>query len=384
MLPLARLRLTLWILPLLFAACAPMGFARVPSAATVAPTLVPAPPVVCNLPSLESPPQDLAAAAAELETCLAALPETTAAQHEQLGILYAAFDPEQALAPLARASQLDSATAQRLQPLQRAIQAARFEDDPAYTLLASGRALAAAGYWNLAQRAFEQVTNLRPTYAEGWAFLGHARQQTGSSGADAALQTALQLDANSLSAHLFSAAYWQQNQKPALALIHLLDAERLDPQNPQIQIEIGRAYADQSLFTEAQTRFANAVERFPQNAQIWQAWAQLTVDYNLDLHNIGLPAARQAILLAPQDPASLDVMGQIYLALQNPLLARRFFLQALAKNPQYAEAHLHLGYLYLLQDDPRAALHLQQAQTLSPNTRTALQAARLLQYGIQP
>lgn len=383
-LPPRWLHSVLWILPLLIAACTRLTNTRGLEEVTVTPTIAPTPQIECHAPSLESPPKDLPAATAEFETCLAALPEITANQSEQLGILYAAFAPEQALDPLAHASKTDAAAAQRLQPLQLAIQSARFEDNPAYTLLASGRALAAAGYWQLARYAFERVTHLQPNYAEGWAFWGHALQQTGSENAYAALQTALQLDPNALSAHLFIAAYWQQNHKPALALMHLLDAQRLDPQNPQIQIEIARAYAGQNLFTEAQNRFAAASQQFPDNPQIWQAWAQLNIDYNLDLRNIGLPAARQAVLLAPKDPAALDTIGQIYLALQNPLLARRFFLQALEHNPQYAQAHLHLGYLYLLQNDPRAVQHLQQAQTLAPNTRTAFQAARLLQYGPEP
>jgi len=73
----------------------------------------------------------------------------------QLGLLLAATQPSAAPPYLATDS-----------PLRKAIDAALDPDEPAYTFLAAGQALAQSGQWDLAQTAFERAVALRPDYAE--------------------------------------------------------------------------------------------------------------------------------------------------------------------------------------------------------------------------
>ena len=77
--------------------------------------------------------------------------------------------------------------------------------------------------------------------------------------------------------------------------------------------------------------------------------AQFCVDNELQIREIGLPAARQAVDLAPEDAANLDILGQVMSALQDEISAERFLQQAIDKDLDFAPARLHLAQLYLRQ-----------------------------------
>ena len=120
----------------------------------------------------------------------------------QVGLLYAITEPLKALPFLAQAVEIDPSNATNAQELYDKIRTANLFDQPAYTLLASGRQLADMGEWVYAAEAFKQATELDPGYADAWAFLGEAQQQismqeTGSSSETGLteLEQALQLDA---------------------------------------------------------------------------------------------------------------------------------------------------------------------------------------------
>ncbi len=92
----------------------------------------------------------------------------------QLGRLLATQQPEAALPYLAQASDSDASLKTEANALSEAINQALGENDPAYTLLAAGRALATLNDWELAVEAFHQACIQRPDYAEAWAYLGEA------------------------------------------------------------------------------------------------------------------------------------------------------------------------------------------------------------------
>mgnify|MGYP003435018042 FL=1 len=93
-----------------------------------------------------------------------------------------------------------------------------------------------------------------------------------------------------------------------------------------------------------------------------------------------MPAAQQALALAPDEAASLDLLGWTYLAANMSELAEAKLLAALRLDPDYAPAHLHLGMTYLQMNQMEAArLHLMQAQALAPDSAEGQQAAQLLE-----
>ncbi|MBE0699161.1 MAG: tetratricopeptide repeat protein, partial [Anaerolineaceae bacterium] len=69
----------------------------------------------------------------------------------------------------------------------------------------------------------------------------------------------------------------------------------------------GNTWAEKGDLLVALEHFQKATTLDPQNSLYWQYLARFTVDYSVNVRFIGLPAARQAVVLAPNDPAALDV-----------------------------------------------------------------------------
>jgi tetratricopeptide (TPR) repeat protein len=312
---------------------------------------------------------------------LAELEPSDAQTHYQLGLLLAAHQPEEALPPLMRAAVLDPTLAQVARAIQTAVNIASLEKDQAYLLLSSGRALASLGEWQLAETAFTQATQLNPSFSEAWAYLGEAHLQNDQDGLPELIK-ALQLDPSSVVANTFLGLYWRGKGETARSLVYLDHAAGLEPGNPTLQAELGSAYAAMGNLPAALEHYQRAVQIAPKDALYWRTLANFSVDHQHQLHEVGLPAARQAVLLSPSDPASQDVLAQVYILLNNPLLAQRFLERALQVDPGYAPARLHLGVLYLLQGDlVQARRQLSLAFSLAgDDSATAGQAKRLLEH----
>jgi tetratricopeptide (TPR) repeat protein len=317
---------------------------------------------------------------------LSELQPTNAQVVYQIGLLYASRDPEQAIAYLTRALEIDPGLETAIQPLRRSLRTARLSNNQAYILLNSGRELASMQAWDLAEAAFREATIIQPDYAEAWAFLAEARQhQPATEHANQQLredlETALRLDPTSVAVNSLTGLYWQRQDRYDLALVYFHAALEADPENPTLHIELGNTLSQLGEITAAQRYYQRAVEVAPDDALYWRALAAFSLNYELQVREIGLPAARQAVVLAPEDPASLDVMGRVFTLLDDPLSARRFLLRALVTDPGYAPARLHLGLLYLIEGDtPAAQEQIALAHSLAPpGTPTADQAHRLMQ-----
>ncbi len=326
---------------------------------------------------------DYAGAAARLQTLVAAQPADAAARY-RLGLLLAALDPPAAVTHLLLAAQLDPAQEASAGGLAREIRSAALLKDEAYTRLQAGRALASLDEWALAAYAVRQAAQIRPDYAEAWAFWGEAGQHTAppapAAESLARLEHAVALDAGLLSAHTFLALYWQRQGQPGRALQALTAAMDDHAGSPALQVEIGATLAMQGRLEEAAAAYDAAVELAPQEARYSIQAALFAVRYEYDLRGFGLPHARRAVILAPHDPEALDALGQALLLLADLTSAGRFFHRALDEDGAYAPARLHLGLVHILQGEReearRAWLRVQADDPASPS---AEQAARLLE-----
>jgi tetratricopeptide (TPR) repeat protein len=257
-------------------------------------------------------------------------------------------------------------------------------EEPAYTALAVGRALAAIGEWELAAEAFRRATMARPDWAEAWAFLGEAQQRLdpGVHTDNLALQyleKALSLQPASIAANVFMALYWQRHSHQDTALEYMHKAAAAEPDNPVLQAEIGHFLAELGDLPAALQFYERATELAPNDPAFWLILSEFSIRHGIQIRQIALPAARQALILAPADPASHDLMGHTLLLLGDYNNAERFLWQAIRLEPDYALAHLHLGLLSLLQGRSSDAIRqLTLATTLAPETPTAEQARRLL------
>ncbi|MGE5222192.1 MAG: tetratricopeptide repeat protein [Omnitrophica WOR_2 bacterium] len=307
----------------------------------------------------------------------------------QLGLLQSALQPESAQPYLEQAAQLDGQYAKTADGIVQAIQSARESGEPAYLNLIAGRTLASLEEWKLASVAFRQATQVRPDYAEAWAFLGEALQHLTEAGKDKAaglaeLQKAHQIDPGSLVANTFLALYWQRQGNYEQALSYLRSAAASDRTNPTLQTEMGNILAEMGDLPAALACYQKATELVPDNPVFWRILAEFSLANQIQIREIALPAARQAVLLSPDDPVALDLLGESFLMLEDYTSAGRFIQRALASNPDYVPAHLHLGIFFILQGKlEEGRQELLKVKELDPNGPYTGQAQRVLERTFQ-
>jgi tetratricopeptide (TPR) repeat protein len=334
---------------------------------------------------------DYSAATKDLEALVALQPEL-AQSHYQLGLLVAAQAPESALKHLEKAVEIDPSLESAVERLRRSIMSARISDDPAYALVTTGRDLASLEEWGLAAEAFHRATLARPGYAEAWAYLGEARQHLGnlehSKNSDPAnsrdglpeLRKALELDPDSLAAHLFLALYWSRQERYDLALEAIRSARKLDPKNPDLEVEYARNLAASGDLPGAYEAYQQAIALAPLDPAYRRHLVDFSLRYSFQVEQVALPVARQLIIEDLGDPANLDLMAQVFIKQGDLANAERFLNRALQANPDYAPAHLHLGMLYILQGKKVLALQeFNQAASMAADTSVAAQARQMME-----
>jgi Tfp pilus assembly protein PilF len=217
---------------------------------------------------------------------------------------------------------------------------------------------------------------------DAWAFLGEALQHVEHPSfpdAHKALKKAIEIDPGSLPANTFLALFWRRSGNPDLSLEYLSIAAEIEPNNPDILVDLGAVTAVIGDLDLANSYFLKAIELTSRNPTYLQKYVIFCMGYNYNLEETALPVAREAVLSAPEDPASLDVMGQLLFRLGDLLNAERFLIKAINNSPDYAPAHLHLGLVYNLQDKTNQANDsFARAISLAPGTQTAILAERFM------
>ncbi len=295
------------------------------------------------------------------------------------GLLECAEDPPSAAPFLIQAAKLDPGLNPQVETLQAAIDKAYQEQHEGYRRVVVGRALAGLDHWDLAWRSFEIATINSPGYAEGWAFLGEAKQQLGEDGSQE-LKHAAALDPNSLVVKTLLALWNRDNGHPEEAISLLKQVAELEPGQAVWQMALGDTAAMMGDLYSALGYYERATGLEPDNAQTWLALGDFSAANQLEPREIGLPAARQALILSSDSAPALDLMGRVMLALEDADSAERFLQQAIEKDGAYAAARLHLAQLYLSQSQMDAAYPLlnEAVKLAGKDTQTGALAKRLL------
>ena len=295
-----------------------------------------------------------------------------------LGLHLSATHPDQALPLLLEASQRDSQYTEPVQALRGGINQASVADDRGYGWVMIGRALGRLKEWDLALLAFDQAVQASPEYAEAWAFLAEARYQNGLA-PQKALEKAQALNPQSVVVQAMRALHLRRSGQPGQAESLLQEVARQEPDEAIWLVELGNTLVEKGDLVAARAYFYQALELEPRSIPILKAVVAFSVQYNVEPRDLGLPVARQLVLLSPEDPESLDLMGQVLMRLEDLTSAERFLQQALEKETSFAAAYLHLGQLYLQRDDPTRALFcLRQAVALNHDDTVGSIARRLL------
>lgn len=226
------------------------------------------------------------------------------------------------------------------------------EENSVYQMVLSGNLLSSIGEWNYATAAYAYVTRMAPEYAEGWAFYGNALLNTGKDGYTA-LNKAILISPKSVVSRAYLASYFRSKNDLNRSLEIYEELSNEEPDQGIWQQELGNTYIQLGNPEKALQAFKNATEIEPGNAYFWINLAKLSGDYKLDIEEIGLPAARQSLLVDENNGEALDTLGWLLLILKDYTSAERFLMAAYYQEPESALVNLHLGQLYYFQNKPQ-------------------------------
>ena len=320
--------------------------------------------------------RDYPSAAEYLQRFVTAYPEDASA-HYRLGLLLTLSDPDQAVSELLNASQLDPQFDAVVQTLRTALNLASITDSPSERFVIIGRGLGLVNEWELALASFQEAVKADENNAEAWAWLGESNQQTAGEDALTDLDRALKLNPDLSTVRSLRGLYFQRVGNYRQALTEFQSAARLEPENPTLFVSLGDAYAMTGDLILGLQSYQYATTLAPDDATYLMLLAAFCAQNNVNIDDVGIPAAQKAVQLSPKDAATLDVLGWTYLLAGRYSEAERMLSKALEHDPQYASAHFHLAIIYLQTNDRASAFdHLIHARDLG----SAEAEAALKQY----
>ncbi|MGV0953978.1 MAG: tetratricopeptide repeat protein [Fluviibacter sp.] len=137
----------------------------------------------------------------------------------------------------------------------------------------------------------------------------------------------------------------QQSGQWALAIAAFSQAIKLAPQDADAWMARGHVYATQEQFLEAVQDFAKAVKLAPHNADAWNNYGNALLA--LDREPEALDAYDHALSLRPTLIQALFNKGKALAALQRYAEAAAVYEAAIVINPDYEEAKWHLSWVKL-------------------------------------
>jgi tetratricopeptide (TPR) repeat protein len=272
----------------------------------------------------------------------------------RLALLTAATAPDQALSRLALASDVAPELSEPLRLVMAAIEDGRSSGDEAYTFGRVGYALIQLKEWPLAEVALTQAIQRDGQYADAFAYLGLAQDMQAKDGLPN-YEQALALAPDSALVQFLTGLHWRRLGNSNSALPYLKTAQALDPQNPAVAAEIGGAYAALGDLTSAEIWFTEAVRMDEQNPDFWLLLARFYVDNEYHVAELGLPAARMAVGLDPENALAADALGYALQLTGDLANAEKMLLRALELDSGLASGYYHLGLLYQKQGRPAEA-----------------------------
>ena len=291
-------------------------------------------------------------------------------------LLSAAYQPDQALPNLDQVKEEYPDAGIILSAIKE-----NLEEEPAYLYMSTGQALASIGQWRLAGYAFERAVSFRPDYPEAWVYWGESLQHIREPSVEpiSVLEKAQELDPESPLVNMFLGLYWQREGSHRTALGYFDLVEGFWPDHPEVYVEQGKSLAALSELDAAIEKIQKAIELAPDEGLYYSQLAELCVAYSYQVKELGLPAGRMAVKLDDQNPAFLDVFGQVMLELEDDMNALRIFQRAVEVDPNYAPAYFHLAILYSVRNDrAQTVYYLNRVLETADNLALLDQAERLL------
>ena len=187
------------------------------------------------------------------------------------------------------------------------------------------------------------------------------------------------------------------------ALVELTEAEKLNPDDPELQFNLGRAYFLKNRFDIAEQKFLRAIALKPEYSEArynlgldylqMKRWDEAVNQFKLVTEDIfyqnqemasinlgiaylnkgeypqALSTLRAVVNSYPRNPIAKVYLGQVYLRLDKIELAILEFNRAVELNRNYANAHYNLALAYLkAKDNPAALAAFKEVVRIAPDT----------------
>ncbi len=249
---------------------------------------------------------------------------------------------------------------------------------PEYIFARTGEELLSLGEPALAEEAIRRAIDRNPNYGEAYALLGAAQEAAGENPEDSYRRGAALAPKSALVCMLYGSWLHRKGDLTG-ARWWLLQAWAVTPGDWNVASELAQVDFTLGNVGDAEGWVLQAMTAHPQEAEAWIALARFYIENDYRVEDSGIPAARQAVILAPTNDRALDILGLGWFRVGDFPTAERFFLRALEQNPDSAEAHLHLGMC--LQEEGRIAearTELESALRLDPSGSIGKQASSML------
>jgi Flp pilus assembly protein TadD len=295
-----------------------------------------------------------------------------------LAMIRAANDPGSALELLDSLKSAPAALVKKAQELSAVIRSALLQRVPEYIFARTGEELLSLGEPALAEQALQRAIDRNPNYGEAYALLGAAQEAAGENPSDS-YQRGVALAPKSALACLLYGSWLHRSGDLAGAQWWLAQAWAAAPGDWNVASELAQVDFMLGQVQDAEGYVVAAATAHPNDAEAWIALARFYIENDYQVQASGIPAARQAVILAPTNDRALDILGLGWFKAGDFSTAERFFLRALEQNPDSADAHLHLGMCLLNEGrGAEARLELEAALRLDPSGPVGKQAGTLL------
>ncbi len=275
----------------------------------------------------------------------------------QAALLAAAVEPEQAQPWIDNAITMNPDYLTAMQPMLQAMQAV--QANPAYFRVRMAQALGNLYAWDLAAYLLQDAVSIDPEYVDAWALLGEAHQQMGLAGQEE-LEQAESLDPQADIVRALMGLFWRRQGRPDLSLVYYDALAEKYPDQAKWQMEAGAALAEMGDLVSALERYQAGVALEPENAEVWLGLAEFSLQYSVNLSQVGLPAARQAVRYSPTNAQAATTLGLVLANLGDEDTARRLFLRSISVDPLYFSPCIYLAQMDLsLGDQSQAIVYLE-------------------------
>jgi tetratricopeptide (TPR) repeat protein len=120
-------------------------------------------------------------------------------------------------------------------------------------------------------------------------------------------------------------------------------------------VEIGQTWVAEGRYVAAEIWLQQAVSLQPDDPALWRVLVQFYLDHNVGSGGRSVEAATKLVELAPNDAYAHDLRGWAALRADDYDTAYTSLDRAIVLDPGLANAHYHMGLLWVARGDPERA-----------------------------